>query len=334
MIVINPWLKLMRPKQWFKSFYIIFGSLPAIFLMPMKPDVIILFLSLGILNMILIQGVMYITNDIADLKADRLHPKKKNRPIASGKISVREALIFSLFLFSLALIIAFMLDFRIVIIDLALVLNNLLYSFKPIKFKDIKYVDILSASINFPLRVMVGWFLFEPYNQARLTFSYNFISTESISNSIQSIIFNSHPRIIELFLKFSTVTLSFVSIMLLTYFFAVFLLSLKRLAEKLNIKNAEKIRKSLEYYRPVELKLIAIFSAMIVLISFVLLSWSLKPILVVLSPFALLMMIWYYKLTFLKNSIVTAPEDIFTKMSKFVIVAIAICLLALIILFL
>lgn len=70
-------IKLMRPNQWFKSFFIVFGSIPAIFLMPVRFDLILLFLLAGISNMILLQGVMYITNDIADAKKDRMHPKKR-----------------------------------------------------------------------------------------------------------------------------------------------------------------------------------------------------------------------------------------------------------------
>jgi 4-hydroxybenzoate polyprenyltransferase len=327
-------ITLMRPKQWFKSFYIILGSIPAILLMPARFDLITIFLFAGFLNMVLLQGVMYVTNDIADVEKDRIHPKKKNRPIASGAVSVREATVFGILLFCSALVLASFLDFRIVLIDLALFFNNILYSFRPVKLKDIPYVDMGSAALNFPLRVMVGWYLFEPYNQARLSFSYNFVSTKNITDSIQSILLNASPRIIDFSIKFSTITLSFISIMSLTYFFAIFLLSLKRLAEKLMLKNAGEIRKSLKYYTTTKLKLIAIFSATIVFISLAFLAWSLKPALVVISPFILLMMYWYYRLAFSKDSVVTAPEEIFAKIPKFTLMMIVICIFALIILLL
>lgn len=327
-------IKLMRPNQWFKSFFIVFGSIPAIFLMPVRFDLILLFLLAGISNMILLQGVMYITNDIADAKKDRMHPKKKNRPISCGKISVREATMFGLLLFCLALALAFVLDLKIVLIDLLLFLNNMLYSFKPIRLRDKPYVDVGSVALNSPLRSMVGWYLFEPYNQARLSFSYKFISTKNVTDSIQSVFFNAHPRIINFSIIFSTVTLSFISIMSLTYFLAIFLLIVKRLGEKLTLKNADKIRESLKYYTLVKLKLIAMFSTLMVFISLLLLSWALKPALIILSPFVLLMMYWYYKLALSKDSVVTFPEEIFVKTPKFTFALISLCIFALIILLL
>jgi 4-hydroxybenzoate polyprenyltransferase len=74
---IKEFLRLMRPKQWFKSFYIVLGSIPAIFLMPVRFDLIVFYLFIGIFNMILLQGVIYTLNDIADLKEDKAHPTKK-----------------------------------------------------------------------------------------------------------------------------------------------------------------------------------------------------------------------------------------------------------------
>lgn len=241
---------------------------------------------------------------------------------------------FGLLLFCLALALAFVLDLKIVLIDLLLFLNNMLYSFKPIRLRDKPYVDVGSVALNSPLRSMVGWYLFEPYNQARLSFSYKFISTKNVTDSIQSVFFNAHPRIINFSIIFSTVTLSFISIMSLTYFLAIFLLIVKRLGEKLTLKNADKIRESLKYYTLVKLKLIAMFSTLMVFISLLLLSWALKPALIILSPFVLLMMYWYYKLALSKDSVVTFPEEIFVKTPKFTFALISLCIFALIILLL
>ena len=84
---LKAFIELMRPRQWFKSLYIIFGAIPAIFLTPFRPLLIPWLLLLGIINMILIQGTIYTINDITDVEKDKLHPKKKNRPLPSGKIN-------------------------------------------------------------------------------------------------------------------------------------------------------------------------------------------------------------------------------------------------------
>lgn len=241
---------------------------------------------------------------------------------------------FGFLLFFMALILAFFLDIRIVLIDLLLFLNNMFYSSKPLRLRDKAYFDVGSVALNSPLRSMVGWYLFEPYNTSKFSFAYKFLPIKNITDSIQSIFFNSYPRTINFSASFSTVTLSFVSIMVMTYFFAVFLLTVKRLTEKIAFKNAIKIRESLKYYTLVELKLIAVLSTLIVFISFLLLSWALKPLLVVISPFVLLMMYWYYKLAFSKGNVVAFPEEIFTKVPRFTLAMIAISIFALIILLL
>jgi len=325
-------IRLMRPNQWFKSFFIIIGSIPAIFLMPARFEIILFYLAVGIVNMILLQGVIYTINDVFDLKQDRRHPKKKFRPIAGGSVSVKEASAFAIILFISALAMAYFIGLWFVLIDLALFINNLLYSMKPFRLKDIPYLDVGSAALNFPLRVMVGWFLFEPYNQAKLSFSYDLISRSMPSDSIQSIYFKSPLRIIDLTIKFSTITLSFGSVMLGTFFTACFLLILKRLAEKITLKKSGKIRKVLKHYTEMRLKLMGIGSALIIFVSFGLLAWSLKPLLVILSPLILYLCYLYFRLTYKTPSIVAEPELVFKKTPKFIAVSLITFILFIIIL--
>jgi hypothetical protein len=171
------------------------------------------------------------------------------------------------------------------------------------------YLDVATPALNFPLRVAVGWYLFEPYNYARFSLDFEIISKAIASDSIQAILFSAPPRIIELNVKFSSVTLSFVSMMLFTYFLACYLLAMKRLREK--IEGHEVSRKVLRFYSQAKLKVIAIFSAMIVFFSYIFLAWSLKFSLILLSPILLYALIRYYKMAFERYSIVGKPEEIF-----------------------
>jgi 4-hydroxybenzoate polyprenyltransferase len=330
---IKGFVRLMRPSQWFKSFYIVLGSIPAIFLMPVRFDLIIFYLLVGITNMILLQGVIYTLNDIADLNEDKTHPTKKFRPIASGKISVKEGFFFASFLLAIALLIGYFFDLRLCLINIAILINNLLYNFKPIRLRDRKFFDIATSALNFPLRVMVGWYLFEPFNEARFAFEYSLTSTKIMVNSIQSIFFNAHPLIFNLSLRFSSITLSFVSMMLITYFVAVFLLSMKRIAEKHWLKEPEKFRKVLGKYTIKELKFISILSATIAFFSFILFALSLKPILTLLFPLPIYMLYWYYKSSFLRSDIISRPELAFTKLTKFTLSITLFGILGLILLF-
>ena len=77
-------IKTMRPKQWVKNI-VIFA--PLIF------DVKLFNLHYtaqtvaGFALLCLVSGTVYIINDLADIKKDRQHPKKRNRPLASGQLA-------------------------------------------------------------------------------------------------------------------------------------------------------------------------------------------------------------------------------------------------------
>lgn len=321
----------MRPKQWFKSLYIIFGAAPAILLMPADLKLIAWLLFLGVANLVMMQGAVYAINDIADAEKDRMHPRKRFRPIASGAVSKNAASAFAALLLAGALSLAYFLDFRILLIDLLLLANGFFYNAKPLKLRSRKWADVLSTAFNFPLRVMAGWYLFDPFNQARFAMTFNLTSSSVLSDGIQSVLFNSSPRIIEFSMRFSTVTLSALSMVVFTYFLACFLLFLKRFAEK----NAEggKFRSSLSNYSLQNLIVSAKLSAAFALVSLVLLAWSLKPLLLLLTPLFAYALLWYYRLAQEKNSPVAYPEDVFTKSKRFFLFGAVLLALALIILF-
>lgn len=322
----------MRPRQWFKSFYVLFGAAPAIFLLPSSLYMVSFLLLLGIANLILVQGAMYVINDIADAEKDRKHPSKKFRPIASGAISVRSAYAFAALLLAAAFALGLALRFRIFLIDVLLIANNAAYSFYP-RLKDKKYLDIFTVALNFPLRVMVGWYMFEPFNQARFALNFNIAATAFSPDTIQALLFNAPPRIIDLSARFSTITVSAISMIMLTYFVAVFLLSMKRIAEKQD-GSVEKLRKVLAVYSVPQLKAISLASALASVLLFAVLALSLKPALIFITPLVAYLMRWYYRLGSEKNSPVKEPEKIFTKSPKFIAVSALILILSGIILFL
>lgn len=328
----SSYIQEMRPRQWFKSFYMILGAAPAIFLLPSNLYMVSFLLILAIINLVLVQGAMYVINDIADAEKDRKHPSKRFRPIASGAISVKKAYAFAAALLAAAFLLGLALNPLILVIDVLLFLNNVAYSLGP-RIKDRKYLDIASVALNFPLRVMAGWYLFEPFNQARFSMNFNIASAAISPDTIQALLFNAPPRIIEMSVKFSTVTASGISIIFLSYFLAVFLLSMKRIAEKRDEK-IEKLRAVLESYSIPQLKAISIFSALASIALFAVLALSLKPLLVFLVPIFAYMMRWYYRLGFEKDSPVKEPEKIFTKSPKFIAVSALILILSGLILFL
>ncbi|MEO8512255.1 MAG: decaprenyl-phosphate phosphoribosyltransferase [Ignavibacteria bacterium] len=142
--------KLIRPKQWIKNFFVFAPLLfsrhifQIEYLIPALAAFIIFSLA---------SSAVYIINDIMDVDSDRAHPKKKYRPIASGEISVKQAMIF---LVVLVIIIIGGLFFQKTIFAFVIVLyliTNLLYS---LKVKSIVLLDVFFISFGFMLRVLGG----------------------------------------------------------------------------------------------------------------------------------------------------------------------------------
>ncbi|MRS04705.1 hypothetical protein EG832_16035, partial [bacterium] len=86
----NDYLRLLRPKQWVKN---IFVFLPAFFAGRIADFDLLRQSFIAFISLCLLASVIYVLNDVMDRAADRSHPVKRNRPVASGRASVRGALI-------------------------------------------------------------------------------------------------------------------------------------------------------------------------------------------------------------------------------------------------
>lgn len=140
----------MRPKQWIKN-GIIFA--PLIFDRQLLLPEPLLRTVLGFGLLCVLSSTVYLFNDLADVEKDRLHPKKRLRPIAAGRLPPRAALAAAIGLPLLALPLSFALDWRFGLIALVYLVTNLLYSFW---LKHIVIVDVLVLASGYVLRVAAG----------------------------------------------------------------------------------------------------------------------------------------------------------------------------------
>jgi 4-hydroxybenzoate polyprenyltransferase len=143
-------LKTMRPRQWPKNAFV----LAALVFDRQLAHLPALFKSLeGLFIFCLISSTVYIINDIADVEADRLHPTKRNRPIASGKLSVKFAIIATVIILLICFPIAFFLSDEFALVVLVYFLINLAYS---TLLKHVPLIDVLIIAAGFVLRVAAG----------------------------------------------------------------------------------------------------------------------------------------------------------------------------------
>ncbi len=112
--------------------------------------------TLGVAAFCLVASGIYILNDYKDLEKDRLHPVKRYRPMAAGRISMPVALVLMAACLTSGLLIGWYCGFRFLIILTAYLLLNVCYSFG---LKNVSILDILIISTGFILRVKGGGIL-------------------------------------------------------------------------------------------------------------------------------------------------------------------------------
>ncbi len=115
---------------------------------------------LAFLALSLVSSGMYALNDVIDAEKDKLHPKKKHRPIPSGRVSKQSATIFSFFLLAVGFLIALKINLLVLFFALALFLNTLIYSFF---FKHVPFADVADLSLNFLIRTLAGVYAINAY---------------------------------------------------------------------------------------------------------------------------------------------------------------------------
>ena len=142
--------ELIRPKQWVKNLFVF---APILFAGKLMDLPMLLTNILAFASFCCVSSSVYVLNDIIDVESDRVHKKKRYRPIAAGYVSIKQAKILFVFLIALTAVLSSMLPVLFLITISAYLVNNLLYSFK---IKIVVLVDVFSISIGFILRVIAG----------------------------------------------------------------------------------------------------------------------------------------------------------------------------------
>ena len=148
-------LRALRPHQWTKNLLVFAALLFSKHLFEPEP---FLRTFLAFLAFCGLAGAVYLWNDIADIEQDRLHPKKKLRPLAAGELSIRSATLGAVGLVVVALSLSFWLDLRLGLCAAAYLGMNLGYSFG---LKHVVILDVLTLALGFVLRALAGGFVID-----------------------------------------------------------------------------------------------------------------------------------------------------------------------------
>jgi 4-hydroxybenzoate polyprenyltransferase len=148
--MIRGLIKTMRIRQWTKNAFI-FAAIVFDGKLFHLPDLLRTLAGFGLFC--LISSTVYIFNDLLDLEADRHHPTKKNRPIASGKLPIPVAVTAGIIFFLLTILLGYLLAWQFVLVLLAYFVMMMVYS----KWlKHIPIIDVFILATGFVLRVHAG----------------------------------------------------------------------------------------------------------------------------------------------------------------------------------
>jgi decaprenyl-phosphate phosphoribosyltransferase len=157
--MINNYIRITRPEHWFKNVTILPGILLAwITFKPQDVSISIGSIIAAFLSTFLIASSNYTINELLDTKEDKKHPDKFYRPVPSGKIISFWGYLQWILLALGGLTIAGFQNTPLFLTELSFFVMGIIYNVKPIRTKDRVYIDVLSESLNNPIRFLIGWY--------------------------------------------------------------------------------------------------------------------------------------------------------------------------------
>ena len=166
--MVRDYLELSRPKDWVKN---VFVFMPVPFALASGAKLEARTFGLGLLAFCMANSAVYSFNDAQDAERDKAHDKKKSRPVASGRVPIRGAYVWSAALASIAAGLAVLSGTLTALSVVAIYLMiNLVYS---LGAKHVALLDVFLLSSGFMLRVLLGCALLDvPPSNPLLLCSY------------------------------------------------------------------------------------------------------------------------------------------------------------------
>jgi decaprenyl-phosphate phosphoribosyltransferase len=157
---LSPHLRLLRLGHWVKNAFLLPGVAVALFVdrarlsADLWRDV-----PLGLLAAGLVASSNYVLNEILDAPSDLEHPTKRFRPVPSGLVSLPLAWLQWLLLMVAGVGLGLAISPRVAGVLAALWIMGLIYNVRPVRAKDLPFLDVLTESVNNPLRLLAGWYI-------------------------------------------------------------------------------------------------------------------------------------------------------------------------------
>ena len=273
--MIRHYIHIARPDHWFKNIFMFPGMLMGLYYKGFRlGSVSVVTILIGLLATCLIASANYVINEWHDMEFDKFHPVKKNRPALIANLDARIIYIEYAALAVTGLILSYFVSIPFLITEAFFLLMGLIYNVKPLRTKDKVYLDVLSESVNNPIRFVLGW-------------------------QLMGILLFPPSSILVAYWMGGAFLMS-------TKRFAEF-----RFID--NPELAGKYRRSFRFYTEERLLIATVFYALCSSFFLAIFLIKHRIELLISFPFLALLFAWYLHIGFEKNSIVQTPEKLFQK---------------------
>lgn len=156
------YIQVARLDHWVKQLFVLPGAVLA-WVIGEHQDIpmghLMFLLVLGVVATSLVASANYILNEWLDASYDRHHPLKSKRPFVLRTPNVPLLLAIYFVLAGAGLLLSYAINPSVLWAQLVLMISGWTYNIKPIRTKDIPFIDVLTESINNPIRFLIGWFI-------------------------------------------------------------------------------------------------------------------------------------------------------------------------------
>jgi len=296
---LKPYISIARPDHWFKNIFMLPGIVLVVWYLrettggawgEILGQINWIKVLIGIAATCLVASSNYVINEVLDAPYDRLHPEKATRPVPSGQVKVKWAYIEWIGLMIVGVGLGLLVNIPFALTLFFLWVMGCIYNIPPVRSKNRPYLDVISESVNNPIRLALGWY------------STGILAPDS------SVL---HPTL---------------SVLLAYWMFGAFLMAVKRFAEYRMIDDparAGEYRESFKHYNEERLiESLFFYGAFFGMMSGVFIA-RYRMELVLATPLVALCIAYYMHIGFRENSAVQKPEKLYREKKLMVLVAIS-----------
>ena len=160
--VLKSYIRLARLDHSTKHIFIVPGLVLCYLLRQSESQLSVYTIFLGFACAVFIASANYTINEWLDRDYDKFHPTKSLRASVQMALSGKLVALQWILLVMAGLVCAWLMGSVTLLVALVFALQGVVYNVPPIRLKDVTYFDVISESINNPLRLMIGWSMVDP----------------------------------------------------------------------------------------------------------------------------------------------------------------------------